>query len=198
MEPIIGLLGGVASGKSSVAGIMARRGLLVLDADAEARAVVASPEVLVALGARFGPEVIDEDGKLDRAVLADRAFATAADTADLNAIVHPAVRARLLAGLEAAQERPVVLDVPLLIESPLADRVTIWVFIDSHPADRDDRTTTVRGWDEDERKRRELHQASLDEKRARADHVLENFGSIEDLERNVDALLARLGLGADR
>lgn len=193
MGAIIGLLGGVASGKSTVAGLLARRGLTVLDADAEARAVVADPDVLAALVERFGPGILDDDGRLDRAALAERAFADPASTADLNAIVHPAVRARLEAALDAA-EGPVVLDVPLLLESPLADRVTHWVFVESAEGDRDARTTELRGWDDDERRRREAHQASLADKRARADHALENFGSIEDLGRSVDALLTRLDL----
>lgn len=196
MGAIIGLLGGVASGKSTVAGILARRGLQILDADAEARAVVAEPEVLAALVERFGSGILDDRGRLDRPALAAAAFADPESTAALNALVHPAVRARLEAALEAAAAagRPVVLDVPLLLESPLAERVTTWIFIESRADDRDARTTELRGWDAGERARREARQADLAAKRARADHILENSGTIEDLERSIDALLARLSL----
>jgi dephospho-CoA kinase len=103
------------------------------------------------------------------------------------------VRRRLLAGLAAAGSRPVVLDVPLLIESPLADRVTTWVYLDAPEALRERRVASRR-WPAGERSRREAAQAALDVKRRRADYVLENHGTIEDLERQVDALLGQLGV----
>ena len=99
MGEVLGLLGGVGGGKSTVAQMMRRRGLLVLDAYAEARAAVELPEVLAALVKRFGREVLDAQGRLDRAALAARAFADPGSTADLNALVHPRVRERLLAAL---------------------------------------------------------------------------------------------------
>jgi len=190
---VLGLIGGVGSGKSAVARLMQRRGLLVLDADAEARAVVGLPEVRAALAARFGPDVLDASGELDRARLAARAFADPVSTADLNALVHPRVRERLLAALDAADGRPVVLDVPLLLESPLAARVTRWILVDTPEALREARIAE-RGWPEGERARREARQTALPAKHARAEHVLENHGPIEHLERQVDALLRQIGL----
>ncbi len=197
MALVIGLLGGIGSGKSAVAKAFAARGCVVLDADVEARAAVKQPSVLAALVARFGAGILDANAQLDRARLAGLAFADARGTADLNAIVHPAVRERLAAGLAAATSchrpggpRDVVLDVPLLLESPLAVRVTHWLFIDTPDAVRDERVA-ARGWPPGERARRESRQASLAEKRARADAVLENSGDIGDLERSVDALLFR-------
>jgi dephospho-CoA kinase len=193
MGAVIGLLGGVGSGKSTVAGLLARRGLRVLDADAEAREVTRLPEVRAALQRRFGTDVLDASGELDRERLARRVFGDPAATADLNALVHPAVRARLAAALDAAGGQPVVLDVPLLLESPLAARVTCWVFVEAPEAVRDARVA-ARGWQPDERTRREARQAGLDAKRARADHVLENSGSLAHLEAQVDALLRQIGL----
>jgi len=197
MALVIGLLGGIGSGKSAVAKAFAARGCVILDADAEARAAVELPEVLAALVARFGPGIREPSGKLDRARLAALAFADARGTADLNAIVHPAVRERLAAGLAVATSchrpggpRDVVLDVPLLMESPLAARVTRWLFVEAPEAVREQRVA-ARGWAPGERARRESHQASLSDKRARADAILENSSGIGDLERSVDALLSR-------
>jgi dephospho-CoA kinase len=193
MALVIGLLGGVGSGKSTLAGLLARRGLAVLDADAEARAVLEQPAIRGALAARFGEAILQPDGRVDRAALARLAFADARATADLNAIVHPPVRERLLAALETARPRHVVLDVPLLLESPLADLVTTWVYLDAPDAVREHRIAPRR-WPAGERARREAAQPGLADKRLRADYVLENFGSIGDLERQVDALLRRLGV----
>ena len=192
MPRVIGLLGGVASGKSTVARALAAAGWLVLDADAEARAALERPEIRRALTDRFGPDLLDAQGRLDRALLARRAFHDPQSTAALNAIVHPWVRERLLAALEAAGERPVVLDVPLLLHSPLAGLVDTWVFVEADEARREARAGT-RGWPPGERARREALQAELAEKRARADHVLENSGTIEDLGSRVHALLRALG-----
>jgi len=193
MGEVLGLLGGVGGGKSTVAGILARRGLRVLDADAEARAVTELPEVRAALAARFGADVLDGAGRLDRARLAERAFASPQATADLNALVHPRVRERLLAALDAAGDAPVVLDVPLLLESPLATRVTCWIFVQAPEGLREARVAG-RGWPAGERARREASQADLATKRLRAGHVLENSGTIEHLERQVDALLRQIGI----
>jgi len=193
MGLVIGLLGGVASGKSTVAGLLAQRGLVVLDADAEARAAVEQPQLLERLVARFGASILASDGSLDRQALAAIAFADEAGTADLNALVHPAVRTALVNRLKQAGDGHVVLDVPLLLESPLADMVDVWVYVAAEPAARDARAAQ-RGWKPGERERRESRQSSLQSKRARADHLLENNGSIDDLEAQVDGLLTRIGV----
>jgi len=188
MGQIIGLLGGVASGKSTVAKRLRAAGWLVLDADEVARQVVCEPAVAQALASRFGPDLFDEQGTLDRALLARKAFSSPSETEALNAIVHPAVRQRLLSQLERAGTRNVALDIPLLLESPLADRVDTWVFIASDEAQRE-RRAADRNWEPGERARREARQATLAEKRAAADHVLENNGTIDDLGAQVQALL---------
>jgi dephospho-CoA kinase len=193
MGLVIGLLGGVASGKSTVARLMERRGLVRVDADAIARRVVQQPAVLQALTERFGKDLLDGSGALDRALLAERAFSSASSTEALNALVHPAVRLQIQAELDAAVDRSVVLDVPLLLESPLAEAVTHWVFIESDAGRRDARAVG-RDWGPDERRQREERQASLEDKRQAADHFLENNGDIDDLEARVDRLLQGLGL----
>ena len=193
MGHVIGLLGGVASGKSTVAGMLAARGLVPIDADVEARKAVENPTIRGELSAHFGADLFDADGRLDRAELARRAFSDPERTAELNAIVHPEVRRRVSELLAAAAPRPVVLDVPLLLESPLASVVTTWVFVESGTERREQRARE-RGWSPQERALRESRQTDLETKRRRADHLLENNGSIDDLETHVDALLAELGL----
>jgi len=192
MGLVIGLLGGIGSGKSTVARLLAERGLTVLDADRHAREAVRAPAVLGALVARFGPGILDSSGTLDRAALARTAFADEASTAALNAIVHPEVRRRLMDERAACGDRPVVLDVPLLLESPLASLVGTWVYVEAKEGLREARIAT-RGWPAGERRRREARQADLQAKRRRADYVLENSGSIDDLGRQVDALLRQIG-----
>jgi len=192
MGLVIGLLGGIGSGKSTVARLLAERGVTVLDADRHAREVVQSPAVLAALVARFGRGILDARGGLDRAALARAAFADEAATADLNALVHPEVRQRLLDELSRCGDQAVVLDVPLLLESPLASLVQTWVFVEADERQREARVAD-RGWAPGERVRRESRQADIARKRARADYVLENSGSIEDLGRRVDALLRQIG-----
>ncbi|MFT7463263.1 MAG: dephospho-CoA kinase [Pseudohongiellaceae bacterium] len=188
MGQIIGLLGGVASGKSTVGNLLRQAGWLVLDGDEVARQVVSEPAVAQDLADRFGNDLFDDQGTLDRALLAKRAFAEAQSTADLNAIVHPAVRQRLLAQLDQAGSRDVALDIPLLLESPLAVRVDQWVFIATDEKQRDE-WAEGRQWEPGERSRRESRQATLAEKRAAADHVLVNDGTIDDLKAQVEALL---------
>lgn len=192
MGRVIGLLGGIGSGKSTVARLFAERGVAVLDADRHAREVVQSPPVVAALVARFGAGILDTTGALDRAALARAAFADEAATADLNALVHPEVRRRLLVELHRSGNRPVVLDVPLLLESPLASLVGTWVFVEASDSQREARVA-ARNWPAGERQRREARQADLAAKRQRADYVLENSGSIDHLGRQVDALLQQIG-----
>lgn len=192
MGRVIGLLGGIGSGKSTVARLLGERGLAVLDADRLAREVVAEPAVRAALVARFGSAILDAAGGLDRAALARLAFADEAATADLNALVHPQVRRRLLDELARVGPRAAVLDVPLLLESPLASLVDTWVYIEADDTQREARVAT-RNWPAGERERRERRQAELAVKRRRADYVLENSGTIDHLGRQVDALLLQIG-----
>ncbi len=189
---VIGLLGGIAAGKSTVAGLLATRGFEVLDADLEARQVTADPTILRAIAARFGPALV-RNGTLDRQALAAMVFADPAARRDLEAITHPAVRARLTAKLEAAlaDGRNAVLDVPLLLEGGLIARCDTCVFVDATEATRRARAR-ARGWDEEELLRRERAQAELAVKRARCTHTISTDGTLDDVRTQVDALLLQL------
>lgn len=191
---VIGLVGGIASGKSTVAGMFGARGFTVLDADAEARRVTDDPAVARAIAERLGPAAAP-GGRVDRAALARIVFGDPAARAALEAIVHPRVRARLLQRLDEARASgsPVVLDVPLLLEGGLIERCDTCVFVDAAPEVRQARARG-RGWDVGELARRERAQADLAVKQARCPHRIRTDGPLEDVHRQVEELLGRLGL----
>lgn len=188
---VLGLLGGVAAGKSTVAGLLAARGFAVLDADREARQVMADPEIQRAVTARFGGDLFP-GGQLDRAALAAIVFRDPAARAALEAITHPAIRRALEAGLEhaLATGHPAVLDVPLLLEGGLIARCDACWFVAASPQTRQARAR-ARGWDDGELARREANQADLDVKRSRCSHTICTDGSLEDVGQQVAAALAQ-------
>lgn len=190
---VIGLMGGIAAGKSTVAAAFARRGLRHIDADQHARAATARPEVLAALVAAFGPSIRAADGTLDRPRLAALAFADAAARQRLEAITHPAIRAAILADLAAARAagQSVLLDAPLLLEGGLIELCDVTVFVQASDATRERRARS-RGWPAGELERRQAAQAPLAAKLAAADHVIDNDGTVDATEAQVDALLQRL------
>jgi dephospho-CoA kinase len=189
---VLGVLGGIAAGKSAVAAAFAAHGLAHLDADAVARAVSAEPAVLAAVAAHFGPDVL-RDGQLDRQALGARVFRDPAARKRLEAILHPPIRARLLAELAAAKARgdSALLDVPLLLENGLIDECDATVFLDVSLATRKARAA-ARGWPDGELERREAAQAPLAEKRARARFVIDNDGDLATMRRGVAAVLDAL------
>lgn len=200
LPTVLGLTGGVGSGKTTVARLLRERGALVLDADTVAREVIESPEIRDSLRAAFGDEVLDPDGMVDREALARKVFGPGAEARRkrLEALIHPEVRRRLGEALEAARGRPdppavVVLDVPLLLEGPLATWCDLVVFVDAPDEIRSQRTRSGRGWDTEEYRRREAAQLPIPAKRAGSGHVIRNGGSLEDLRAQLDSLLSRLG-----
>lgn len=190
---VIGLLGGVASGKSTVAAMFAERGLVWIDADRIAREVTTQPGVLDRIVARFGRGVLDGGGALDRARLAAVVFDDPAARADLEAIVHPAVRERIERALDDARDagRSVLLDVPLLLERGLIERCNIVVFVDASDTVRTARAA-ARGWDARELARREAAQSPLDVKKLHASFTIDNSDSLSRTRDQVEAILARV------
>lgn len=202
MTRTIGLTGGIGSGKSTVARLFASLGAVVVDADAIVHELQAPGTPLVAeIAAAFGPEVLDAGGALDRKRLADLVFAEAALRERLNALVHPRVRAEMARRIEAARSAGaplVVLDIPLLFETRPRDRdaaragfdATVLVY-----APREiqiERTVARDGCSRADVEARIAAQLPIDEKRALADHVIDNGGAPADTERQVRALFARL------
>ena len=202
---VIGVLGGIASGKSWVARQVAGSGGVLIDADAIAREVLESPEVLAELRGAFGAEVLQPDGRPDREALARLVFRQPAARARLEAFTHPRIRARIRALLDGARARRVprvVLDVPLLLENEAAHGLTgechELLFVDSDPLARARRAAQSRGWESGEVARREAQQLPLEDKRARAHFVIRNHGSLEELEAETSRYLAQLAERASR
>jgi len=198
---VVGLTGGIGSGKSTVASLLARRGAVVVDADALARdAVAPGTPGLSEVVARFGAAVVGARGELDRGALAAVVFADAAALADLNAIVHPWVRAAIaerLAGLDGgAFDGVVVLEIPLLVESGRSYGASKVIVVDCPEDVALRRLVEERGMDEGDARRRMAAQVSRADRLAAADVVIDNSGSLADLERQVGEVWA--GLVGDR
>jgi dephospho-CoA kinase len=185
----VGLTGGLGSGKSTVAAILAEHGAVVIDADAIALEVVrAGTPGFGAVVARFGVGVVGADGELDRGRLAEIVFSDDAARYALNEIVHPLVAersAQLMAGV--ADDAIVVYDVPLLAENDLAGGFDVVVVVEADLPIRLGRLA-ARGLSEAKAKARIAVQASDEQRRAVADVVLRNDGSREALAAQVDAL----------
>jgi len=192
---LVGLTGGIGSGKSTVADLLARRGAAVVDADAVAREVVMpGTPALDRLVERFGPEILAGDGTLDRGALAAIAFADESSRKDLEAITHPAINEEFLRRIEAAPaDAVVVCDVPLLAESKQAQaRGYPVVVVVEAPLEVRLGRLEQRGVDRGDAQRRIAAQASDDDRRALATHVIDNSGDLAHLERQVDVLWADL------
>ena len=175
---VIGLTGGIASGKSYVASLLAEHGATVLDADRYARAALDEPAVREALVARWGESVLTARGAVDRAAIAERVFGDSPGATEerrfLEGLVHPRVREALRSELEAARQRgatAAVLDIPLLLEAGWRDECDLILFVDTPDEVRLHRAAG-RGWDAAELRQREAAQAPLAEKRRLADRVL--------------------------
>lgn len=197
----IGLTGGIGSGKSTVARLLAARGAVVIDADAIVHELQAPGQPLLDEIARaFGPGILRPDGSLDRPALAAIVFRDEEARRRLNALVHPKVgveMARREAEARAAGAPLVVLDIPLLLERGPAGRagfdavVVVWAPVEVQIS----RTVARDGCSEDEARRRIAAQMSLDEKRALADLVIDNSGTLEATAARIEALWPKL-LGA--
>lgn len=186
----VGLTGGIGSGKSTVSAMLAELGALVIDSDLLAREVVEpGTPGLEAVVRRFGASVLADSGALDRPALGALVFADAAGRTDLEQIIHPLVRRRA-AEIEAtaAPDRVVVHDIPLLVESGQADAFDVVVVVDVPTQLQLQRLVAERGMSEQEASARIAAQASRERRTGAADHVVDNTGSIGDLQDKVAAL----------
>lgn len=181
----IGLTGGIASGKSTVAAELSALGAIVVDADALSRAVVApGSEGLRSVRESLGPTAIAADGSMDRAAVAKLVFADPEARALLNGIIHPLVRAegrRLVR--EAGPDAVVVQDVPLLVESGQAGAYDLVLVVEADPEERVERMVRDRGMTEDDARARIAAQATDEQRRAAADVLIVNDAGLEDLRR---------------
>jgi dephospho-CoA kinase len=190
----VGLTGGIGSGKSEVSRRLAEQGAIVIDADAIAREVVApGTPGLAEVIAVFGPGVLAADGSLDRSRLGDIVFADSGLLGKLNAIVHPLVgeRARQLER-RAGPGSIVVHDVPLIAENDLAGSYDLVVVVDAPPRVQAERLVRGRGMTRDQARARIAAQASREQRLAIADLVIDNSGSLAELNRQVGELWSQL------
>ncbi|MCL2303742.1 MAG: dephospho-CoA kinase [Planctomycetaceae bacterium] len=192
---ILGIVGGIGSGKSSVAQLLAQHGAVRLDADRIGHDVLRQTVVKKAVRERFGSAVFDATGEIDRKKMAAIVFAPTEQAADdlafLNDLTHPRITEecrKILVELEHQGVNRVVLDAPLLLESRWNEFTTEVIFVDAPESIRWKRCEQ-RGWSRAEFLAREASQWSVEKKRQHAEYVLPNAGTFTDLEKEVQKFL---------
>lgn len=185
---VIGLAGGIASGKSRVAEEFEALGCVVVDSDKEARGALRQPEVVRTLVEWWGEGVLDPEGAIDRSEVASIVFNDPEQRERLEGLIHPMVRhtrAEMLRRAGEAGAPALIIDAPLLFEAGLDEECDTTVFVHADRAVRLRRVTLKRGWTEAELDRREAAQLPLDVKRARCEHVIVNNGDAEAVRAGV-------------
>jgi dephospho-CoA kinase len=187
---LIGLTGGIGSGKSTVSGALAERGAVVVDADAIVKELQ-SPGTVVfdEMVERFGPDIVGSDGGLDRARVAEIVFNDADALKDLSGIVHPRVQAEIFRRIEEQTETDnvVVLDIPLLVESGYPGLLGT-IVVDLDPEVAITRLIEFRDFTEDDARARIAKQATREQRLEKADFVVDNSGTPDDLPSQIDAV----------
>ena len=183
--PTIGLAGGIGAGKSRVAALLAELGCVVSDSDADARAVLADPEVIDTLRSWWGDEVVGVDGAIDRGKVAGRVFTDVEERRRLESVLHPRIHERRAARFAAAppDTRAFVIDAPLLFEAGLDAECDAVIFVDASRPTRLARVAANRGWSDEELARRESAQWPIDRKRSLATLIIDNTTNDEDFLR---------------
>lgn len=194
----LALTGGIGSGKSTVAKLFAQRGATIIDADAISRSLMEPGQpVLAQVVETFGQHLLDAQGHLDRQALADIVFADENARQQLNAIVHPAVRheskRQLDAAIAADPEHAVVIqDIPLLVETGQAQKFDGVIVVFTDQEIRLERLVTSRGMSANDAQARIAAQASDEQRRAVADWIIDNSGTLEATEDQVDVVWQEL------
>jgi len=190
--PVIGITGGVASGKSTVSRMFADLGAEIIDADAIVQELLDSPEIIARLRAEWGDGFLDTEGRPDRWKIAERVFQEPERLKEWTGWVLPPVREKMRKLLDSALQNSgnsvIILDAPLLLEAGIESWCDAILFVDANPSLRAERARASRGWPEDEVKRRESLQSPLDAKHRRADVVVSNNGPREETFRQVERL----------
>jgi dephospho-CoA kinase len=198
-KPIIGLIGGIGSGKSLISAEFARHGGKVVSGDQAGHEALRQPEIRDAVIARFGQEIIGTDGEIERRKLGRIVFGDIAQRKALELLVFPYIERRLREEIAEAQADPkvafVVLDAAIMLEAGW-NNVCDWIVYSDVPRDiRLHRLQQQRGWSEKEVTAREAAQMPLTEKKTRADFVIDNAGTAEQTAAQVKRLLQQLGIG---
>lgn len=197
-KPVVGIVGGIGSGKSAVAASFARHGGAVINADKLGHAALEDPANKERVVARWGTDVLDESGAVSRKKLGAVVFADDAEREALEAIVHPWIAGRIREAIAAAQADPAVqfilLDAAIMIEAGWSEVCDRLIFVEVPRAVRLARLQASRGWTAADLDARERAQLPLGEKAARADWVVRNDGTLADLDRRVDEVIGAMGL----
>ena len=190
---LIGLTGGIASGKSTVSRLLAEHGADVIDADLVAREVIEPGTTgFNSVVAKFGSGIVEDNGRISRESLAQIVFADSKKRLELEGILHPLIRARTLELIQTSTSDVVVYAVPLLVEAKVDYPFDLVVTVESGIENQIERLVSNRSYSREQAEARVEAQASSDERRARADIALENTGSIKELESQVSDLWRRV------
>lgn len=199
-KPLIGIAGGIGSGKSTVSTLLAELGAGVIDSDRLNREELNSPDVLEVLRGWWGDQVIDASGHADRRMIRRIIGEDSTARRRLEELVHPRIAARRRRMEEQfnadPQVRAIVIDSPLLFEAGLADQCDAIVFVDCPPAVRLARVQQARGWQKEDLERFEKIQKSLDFKRQHADYIVDNNSDIDVVRRQVSDVFSRILTGS--
>lgn len=199
-KPIVGLCGGIGAGKSVVADLLEQLGCCVISSDRLNHEVLQEPLVLEQLVSWWGPSVRRADGRPDRRRIGEIVFQAPEEKRRLESLVYPLIAERRTAIISDVESHPairaIVLDSPLLFENNLDRLCDFIIFVDADRTSRLARVVAARGWDESELARRESWQYSLEQKRAHADFVVDNRGSLDELRPQVDSILETILAGA--
>jgi dephospho-CoA kinase len=193
---VLGLIGGIGSGKSRVAEEFARRGAKVIAADAFGHEALRQPDILAQIAQRWGPRVLDERGQVNRRAVAEIVFVDAGERRALEALVFPWIERRINEEIAAAQADPgvflVVLDAAIMVETGWHERCDRLVYVHAPRAERLRRVAQQRNWSAKEVAERARAQLPLTEKVRRADFVVDNSGPPAYMTQQVHTLLNRL------
>jgi dephospho-CoA kinase len=193
-KPVIGVVGGIGAGKSTVTHLLGSLGAGVIESDRLAHEALAAPQVVAELRRWWGEDVVRDDGLIDRGKVAAIVFGRPGELARLEALLYPQIHRRrdeLMRGMAADENvRAIVWDAPKLFEAGLQDLCDAVIFVDADRAIRLARVQRSRGWSEAEVDRRESQQKPLDYKKALADHVVTNNSDIDALRLQVERVFS--------
>jgi dephospho-CoA kinase len=188
---VIGILGGIGSGKSTVARYFKSLGAKVIDADDIAHRLLLRREIKRNLERSFGERILS-GGKVDRKALAELCFSDGRQRKRLENILHPLIKEKISKEVKRLKNGLIIIDAPLLVEKGSADLCQKFIFVEVSKKLRRKRLTNVRGWNLGELQRREAHQLSLAKKKKLADYIIDNRGSLSSTFAQVKRVYNRL------
>ncbi|MBL7220871.1 MAG: dephospho-CoA kinase [Phycisphaerae bacterium] len=201
IKPVIGIIGGIGSGKTTVADELSALGCAVVDADAIGHELLDDPGVLGELRQRWGDEIFTAEGKVDRGALAEIVFASRGELDALNGILHPRIGREMAGAVDSAvadtSVAAIVLDAALLLEAGWDELCSHVIFVDTPGDVRRSRVGEQRGWKQKNWESREKMQISLDIKRNRCDYCVDGSSSVSHLRQQVRKLYPRITHPAD-